>query len=88
MATYTIIDETEAPAAVTNAAGKAPNENQKFALTVLDQLKVGDKATKIEFEEGDSRRGIKRALTTMAAKNNLKVDHYEVNDILYVKLLA
>lgn len=59
----TFINESDAPAAEVKVTA---NANREFAAGLLAQIKLGDKAARVGLEEGDSVRGIKRALTEVS----------------------
>lgn len=91
MANVTFINESDAPAAP--VAKTKGNANQAFALDLLSQIKLGDKAARIGLEEGDSVRALKRAFTVVANGQNRAVNVRVVDEVedgqnvqvLYVK---
>ena len=81
IASYTIIDESAAPAPT--AANKAPNENQVMAREVLGMLSAG-KVAAIELTNGESR-AVNRAFATVAKRDNIRITKWAVNNTLYVR---
>jgi len=83
---WVIIDESEAPAYVA-PKGKVsgPNPNQALAEGLLSQL-TGDKVGRVELDEGDNVRAIKRGITTVANRQGKAVSMWVDGGSLYVKL--
>ncbi|MCA9858937.1 MAG: hypothetical protein KC438_04405 [Thermomicrobiales bacterium] len=81
MASVQIISENEAP-----AAPKAMTRAAQESLAILNQLSKG-KVARIEPGEGQSIRGLKSSISRVATNNKLKVTQWDVDGVLYVKLV-
>jgi hypothetical protein len=76
-----IISENDAP-----PAPKAMTRAAQESLAILNQLSKG-KVARIEPGEGQSLRGLKSSISRVAANNKLKVSQWDVDGVLYVKLV-
>ncbi len=85
MANVSFINESDAPTPTAKGTNNGPTENQVFANSVLDSLVVG-KAAQVAFDEGDSVKGIKRALTSQAKSRSMNISYYQNGDNLFVRL--
>jgi hypothetical protein len=81
MAEYQIISETDAP-----AAPKAMTRAAQESLAILNQLSKG-KVARIKPGEGQTVRGLKSSISRVATNNKLKVTQWDVDGVLYVKLI-
>jgi len=77
---YTIISEKEAP----QAPGKV-SKSQAEAQSIVSQLKKGSVA-RIEPDEGQTIRGLRANLSRAAKTNGVKIQTWDVDQVLYVKL--
>lgn len=81
MAKVQIISENDAP-----AAPKAMTRAAQESLAILNQLSKG-KVARIEPGEGQSIRGLKSSISRVATNNKMKVSQWDVDGVLYVKLV-
>ena len=79
---YQIIDAKDAPA-VPGKTSKAAAE----AESIIKQLGKG-KVARVEPEEGQTIRGLRVALGRVAKSEGLKLQTWDADGVLYVKLLG
>lgn len=80
MARFEIVDLKEAP-----PAPKAMTKTAQESLNILQQLTRG-KVAKVHPDQGQSIRGLKASLSRVAKNNGIKIEMWDVEGILYVKL--
>jgi hypothetical protein len=79
---YDIINEKDAPAAPAKAT-----KSQAEALSIVGQLKKGSVA-RVEPDEGQTIRGLRANLTRAAKSAGTKIQTWDVDQVLYVKLAS
>lgn len=81
MANYQIISEHDAP-----PPPKAMTRAAQESYAILHQLTKG-KVARVEPGEGQTVRGIKSSLSRVATNNKMKIMHWDVDGVVYVKLV-
>ena len=79
---YAIIDAKDAPAAPAKQSTAAAE-----AESIINQLSKG-KVARIEPDEGQTVRGLRVALGRSAKSSGVKLQSWDADGVLYVKLLG